>query len=248
MKPLKLEAFLTTKIPVVEIFQSISGEGVSTGNMVSFVRVAGCNLRCSWCDTKYSFNESGVDIEQLLPEEISERLTSIGCNEIIFTGGEPLEEEKPKRYLPLFLTSQGFSVHIETSGGSRLYAEEEIEAFDVERDEFSYCMDIKCPGSGMSGHNIFDNISLLEEKDELKFVVQDKADLNYALNVIEKHKEHLAAENIALNFSPVFEAIEPVEIVAFLKENNGFFEENELWPRLNLQIHKYVWPPHQRGV
>lgn len=243
-----IERFAETRIPMVEIFHSISGEGVSSGNIVTFVRVAGCNLRCSWCDTKYSFKESGEGVEQLLPNEILERVESFGSSEIICTGGEPLEEGKSKRYLPLFLASHDFSVHIETSGGSKVYSDEELKAFNLEREDISYCMDIKCPASGMDKDNIFDNIPILSGKDELKFVVQDENDLKYAMDVIKEYKDHLSEEAIALNFSPVFETIEPVRIVDFLKENNSFFEENDLWPRLNLQLHKYVWPPHQRGV
>lgn len=245
---LLFKSFPETRIPIVEIFQSISGEGISSGNIVTFVRVAGCNLRCGWCDTKYSFNESGDNVEQLLPDEILKRVEALGSNEIICTGGEPLEEEKSKRYLPLFLASQEYSVHIETSGGSVLYSEEELKAFNLERDEISYCMDIKCPGSGMDKFNMLENIPKLVEKDELKFVVKDKKDIEFAMGIIDTYKNHLAIENLALNFSPVFGAFEPVQIVDFLKQNNSYFEENELWPRLNLQLHKYVWPPHQRGV
>lgn len=243
-----IKSFTETKIPIVEIFQSISGEGLSSGNIVTFVRVAGCNLRCTWCDTKYSFKESGGSVEQLLPDEIINRVKAFGSNDIICTGGEPLEEEKSKRYLPLYLASNEFSVHIETSGGSVLYSLQELEAFNTERSKISYCMDIKCPGSGMDKHNIFGNIPKLIEKDELKFVVKDQTDLDFSLVIIEKYKNHLAIENIALNFSPVFGSIEPVQIVEFIKQHNTFFEENELWPRLNLQLHKYIWPVHQRGV
>lgn len=242
------EQFEETSIPVVEIFQSISGEGVSSGNIVSFVRVAGCDLRCTWCDTKYSFNETGAGMKQMLPDEIADALFEIGSNEIICTGGEPLEANKAKRFLPLFLASHEFSVHIETSGGSPLYSNEELEAFNIDREEISYCMDVKCPDSGMSHKNILKNIPLLKESDELKFVVASQTDMNFAFQTIKKYKEHLSAENIALNFSPVFEAIRPVEIVDFLKRHTVFFEDHELWPRLNLQLHKYVWPPHQRGV
>lgn len=243
-----LKNFLETEIPMVEIFQSISGEGVSSGNIVSFVRVAGCNLRCTWCDTKYSFKESGEGVDQMLPEDVADRLTELGSNEIICTGGEPLEEGKTKRYLPLYLASQEFSVHIETSGGSTLYSNKELKEFNVDREEVSYCMDIKCPGSGMSEHNIFENILLLREDDELKFVLNDQEDIKYAMEVIDAYKEHLSEEEIALNFSPVYDALNPLEIVDFLKSETAYFEENELWPRLNLQLHKVVWPPHQRGV
>lgn len=245
---LTLKEFETTKIPVVEIFQSISGEGVSSGNLVSFVRTAGCDLRCTWCDTKYSFNTTGEEVEQLLPDEIASRLEKLGSNEIICTGGEPMEEGTNKRYLPLYLASLEFSVHIETSGGSPLYTQEELSEFNIDRDEISYCMDIKCPGSGMSHKNILSNIKLLEEKDELKFVVRDEADLDFAMEITQNHAVHLSENDIALNFSPVFGQLEAVGIVEFLKKNTGYFEENELWPRLNLQLHKFIWPPHKRGV
>ena len=235
-------------IPIIEIFQSISGEGISAGNLVSFVRVAGCDLRCSWCDTKYSFPLKGPGVTDMLPEEIVETLYKVGTNEIICTGGEPLEENMPKRYLPAYLASYDFTVRIETSGGSPLYSDDELNGFDIERDEIIYCIDIKCPGSGMHDRNRFENISKLQEEDELKFVVADQTDLKYALEVIDQYKDHLSANDIALNFSPVFDAIDPVEIVDFLKANNLYFEENELWPRLSMQLHKLVWSPHQRGV
>ncbi len=235
-------------IPVVEIFQSISGEGISAGNLVSFVRVAGCDLRCSWCDTKYSFPVKGPGVTEMLPEEIVETLQELGSNEIICTGGEPLEENLPKRYLPAYLATYDFTVRIETSGGTPLYSKKDLDSFDIERDEIIYSMDIKCPGSGMHGKNRFENIPMLQEEDELKFVVANKTDLKYAFEVIDKYKDHLAEQDIALNFSPVFGAIEPVEIVNFLKKNSIYFEENELWPRLSMQLHKFIWPPHQRGV
>lgn len=243
-----IEAFEKEQIPIIEIFQSISGEGISAGNLVTFVRAAGCDLRCTWCDTKYSFVENGNGVQQLLPREILQRISDFGSNEIICTGGEPLEEGKIKRYLPAYLASEGYSVRIETSGGSRLYTEEEMEAFFIDRDEVIYCMDIKCPGSGMQDKNRFENISLLQEEDELKFVVKDRVDMDYAFHIIDEHKDHLSEQDIALNFSPVFGAIQPVEIVDFLKEKNTYFEKYNLWPRLSLQIHKFIWPPHRRGV
>jgi 7-carboxy-7-deazaguanine synthase len=243
-----IQEFEKEKIPVAEIFQSISGEGISAGNLVSFVRVAGCNLRCTWCDTKYSFIESGNGVRDMEPDDIVEELYKIGCNEIICTGGEPLEEGKAKRYLPAYLASNDFSVRIETGGGSKLYSNAELRAYNIKRDDIIYCMDIKCPGSGMEHKNLFENIPLLLEEDELKFVVQDKKDLNYALEIIKSYAGHLSEQQIAINISPVFGVIQPVEIVSFLKENNSYFEENDIWTRLSLQIHKFIWPPHQRGV
>jgi 7-carboxy-7-deazaguanine synthase len=243
-----IREFEKIKIPVTEIFQSVSGEGISAGNLVSFVRVAGCNLRCTWCDTKYSFVESGNGVRELAPDDIVAELYKLGCNEIICTGGEPLEEGKAKRFLPAYLASNDFSVRIETSGGSKLYSNAELRAYNIKRDDIIYCMDIKCPGSGMEQKNLLENIPLLLEEDEIKFVVQDKKDLDYALEIIKSYKQYLSEQQIAINFSPVFEAIQPVEIVSFLKKNNAYFEGNDLWARLSLQLHKFIWPPHQRGV
>lgn len=245
---MRIKEFENQKIPIVEIFQSISGEGISAGNLVSFVRVAGCDLRCSWCDTKYSFQESGSGVEQMLPLEIVDQLTDIGCNEVICTGGEPLEEGKLKRYLPAYLASKNFSIRIETSGGSSLYTDEELSNFNISREDIIYCMDVKCPGSGMSDRNRLENISQLEEEDEIKFVVSNKKDLDFAIEVMEMYKNNLSENQIAINISPVFGQMSALDIVAFMKENNNYFEQNDLWVRLSLQIHKYIWPQHQRGV
>lgn len=244
-----LRSFHTTKIPMVEIFQSVSGEGVSAGEIVTFVRVAGCDLRCTWCDTKYSFKESGGGVEQMIPETVIERLRDFGSNEIICTGGEPLEHNKSKRYLPLYLQSEGFKVRIETSGGSDLYTKGELEYFKLkELLRPVYTMDIKCPASGMQAHNNYNNFNLLDERDELKFVVADDADLAFAVDVIDCYKLLLAAKEITINFSPVFESMTPQYLVDFLKRKTAYFGKEKLKTRLSLQLHKFIWPPHLRGV
>jgi 7-carboxy-7-deazaguanine synthase len=109
-------------------------------------------------------------------------------------------------------------------------------------------MDVKCPGSGMVYQNILTNIALLKKEDELKFVVKDKTDLNFCFDVIDAYKQTLSENQIAINFSPVFDAIAPLEIVEFLKQKTKFIVENQLIVRLSLQIHKYIWPPFMRGV
>lgn len=242
------ELFEQTQISIVEIFQSISGEGISAGSIVVFVRVAGCNLRCTWCDTKYSFNETGEGVRQLLPSQIVDEVIKFGSTEIICTGGEPLEEGKTKRLLPLFLAQNGYKVRIETSGASNLFSNEEISMFPGSDKVLTYCMDVKCPGSGMVYQNNLKNITKLKQGDELKFVVKDQTDLKFCCDVIDAYKNHLSTNKIALNFSPVFDAIEPVEIVDFLKTKQAYFKDNELWARLSLQLHKYVWAPFTRGV
>jgi 7-carboxy-7-deazaguanine synthase len=242
------EQFENTPIPIVEIFQSISGEGISAGNMVVFVRVAGCNLRCTWCDTKYSFPESGESVSMMLPGDIVSNIESFGNREIICTGGEPLEEGKAKRLLPAWLASLGYKTRIETSGASKLYQSDELSIFTGAASNITYCMDVKCPGSGMVYQNLLTNITLLQKGDELKFVVKDTTDLNFSFDVIEAYKKQLSKNAIAINFSPVFDAITPSEIVDFLKQKTKFIVDNGLWVRLSLQIHKYIWPPFMRGV
>ena len=242
------ELFETTPIPIIEIFQSISGEGISAGNIVVFVRAAGCNLRCTWCDTKYGFPESGDGVRMLLPDEIIEEIDSFGSKEIICTGGEPLEENKVKRLLPIYLAENGYKVRIETSGASILYLPEEHALFPDVKGNLTYCMDIKCPGSGMIHKNILKNITQLRNGDELKFVVKDTIDLDFGFDVIEAYKQHLSTEQIAVNFSPVFDAIKAIEIVDYLKSKTEYIIQNNLWVRLSLQIHKYIWPPYMRGV
>ncbi|QQS52311.1 MAG: radical SAM protein [Bacteroidota bacterium] len=244
-----LAKFHDTKIPMVEIFHSISGEGVSAGNLTTFVRAAGCDLRCTWCDTKYSFKETGHDVPMMQPQEIMNQVALFGCSEVICTGGEPLEIEKTKRYLPAYLQQSGYRVRIETSGGSPLYSSEELLFFNLtELSRPVYTMDIKCPSSGMESRNLFSNIEQLDVRDELKFVVANQHDLDYAMEVIAKYQRHFSQSQLTLNFSPVFDAIELPVLVEFLKLHNKIFEEKRLKVRLNLQIHKFIWPPHQRGV
>jgi len=242
------EQFEKVKIPIVEIFHSISGEGISAGNIVVFVRVSGCNLRCTWCDTKYSFPESGDSVRMLLPSEIADEVKSFNSDEIICTGGEPLEEEKEKRYLSAYLAGLGYKVRIETSGASELYQNNELDVFPGAEKNITYCMDVKCPGSGMVYQNMLTNIALLKKGDEIKFVVKDITDLNFSFDVIDAYKKQLSENGIAINFSPVFDSIKPSEIVDFLKERNKYSIDNNLWIRLSLQLHKYIWPPFMRGV
>lgn len=248
---MKLNDFLKEKIPVVEIFTSISGEGITAGEVVTFIRTAGCNLRCSYCDTTYSYDEFSAENQLLTPDEILDRIIEIGVKEIICTGGEPLEIGKPKRYLPLYLADKGFKVRIETNGSCPVYNKTEIMNFtgDNKIPDLYYVLDIKSPGSGMSSFNIFeDNFRNLRKGDELKFVVGDNNDIDYALKVIENHKSLLAKGEVIINFSPVFNKIEAEEIVEMLKKNYGYFIENNLKVRLSLQIHKFIWPPEKRGV
>ena len=246
-----VDKFKGTVIPVVEIFNSVSGEGISAGTITTFVRVAGCNLRCSYCDTTYSYDEFSENNQMMTPYEIVDRVSQFGCKDIICTGGEPLEPQKPKRYLPLYLASKGFKVKIETNGSCPVYSNEELGCF-LKGDRFevlNYALDIKCPGSGMTKYNIFEeNLEKLHEGDELKFVVSNQEDIAYAIKVIDKYKDILALNKVVINFSPAYGLIKPEELVEVLKEKHQYFSNYELRVRLSLQLHKIIWPADARGV
>ena len=244
---MNLSKFKNAKLQVVEIFNSISGEGTSAGEIVTFVRVEGCNLRCSYCDTRYSYQ--GDNYELMTPAEILEKLKSFGTDKIICTGGEPLVEETAKRYLPIFLAAHGYQVRIESNGSWPVYSQSEIEKFSQGCElELYYTLDVKCPSSEMAQFNYFANFAKLKNGDELKFVVSNQRDLDYALRVIDKHKESLNQEGIVINFSPAFSRIEPEEIVNFLQKNQAYFKENNLEVRLSMQLHKVIWDPEEKGV
>lgn len=248
---MKIDKFEQSKISVVEIFSSISGEGISSGEVVSFVRVAGCNLRCHYCDTQYSYDEIGGEKRYLTPKEIVDEFQELGCEKIICTGGEPLELGKAKRLLPLYLAAKGFDVRIETNGACPLYRPNELVQMGVDEDELTlhYTMDVKSPSSGMSAHNIIEeNFEQLSKGDEVKFVVGSEEDIAYAMDVIHSQMETLAQHEVILNFSPVFGQMEPARLVDFMKDQNRFFQNYHLQVRLSLQIHKYIWPPEARGV
>ncbi len=248
---MNLQQFEQNRIPVNEIFNSVSGEGISAGSVMTFVRVAGCNLRCNYCDTKYSYNELGNEIQVLRPKEIVNILDSYNCKNVLCTGGEPLELNKAKRYIPIYLASKGFKVRIETNGSCPLYSKTELNEFveDAKFLKISYTVDVKCPDSGMSDYNIYnENFKLLGSDDEIKFVVGSQIDLEFALSSIKEHRDILSSTGVTINFSPVFGKMEGIEIVNMLKENNNYFEAFKLNVRLSLQIHKFIWPPEARGV
>lgn len=247
---MKINDFIRSFIPIVEIFTSISGEGISAGEVVTFVRTAGCNLRCNYCDTTYSYAENGDGIEMLSPMEIVYKLNELKATKVLCTGGEPLEPYKIKRLLPIYLASKGFEVRIETNGSCEVYSEEELGLFETDKIlKINYVLDVKCPGSGMSKYNIFkENYEKLKIGDELKFVVSNKFDMDYSLGIIEEYKEILAKNKVVINFSPVFNSIDTKEIVDMLVLNEPYFNKEGLKARLSLQIHKVIWTPETRGV
>lgn len=213
---------------VNEIFCSIEGEGKRAGYPCVFVRFNGCNLRCSYCDTAYAQEEcKGMEMSS---KEIAKKVQSFGFDKVTLTGGEPLLQEYIGSLISE-LVSRGMQVNIETNGSV------EIDHKSYSPDELFYTVDYKCPSSGMSRKMNSKTFSRLRSSDVLKFVVGSKEDMEDALRIINVYDPPCQ-----IFFSPVFGKIEPVAIVDFIKEH---YLKNV---RVQLQLHKFIWDPEERGV
>jgi 7-carboxy-7-deazaguanine synthase len=209
---------------ITEIFHSIQGESTYAGLPCVFVRVTGCPLRCTWCDTTYAFFEG----EELGLDEIVQRVAAYGCPLVEITGGEPLHE--PEAFvLVTRLLDLGYSLLVETSGAI------DIAPLDPRA---VVIMDLKCPGSGMADRTFWNNLAVLKPADEVKFVVNDRADYLWARDVLERTR---LADRQTVLFAPVFGRLDPKTLAAWLLEDG-------LRARLQLQLHKYIWDPAVRGV
>jgi 7-carboxy-7-deazaguanine synthase len=214
---------------VVEKFTSINGEGTRAGELAVFVRFKGCNLRCSYCDTMWA-NEADCSYEEETPEEITNYVLATGIRNVTLTGGEPLLQKDIRELIHLLL-QPGLRVEIETNGAVRL------SEFCEERPIFT--MDYKLPSSGCEEHMIAENMELLEINDTVKFVCGSQEDLVKALEVIQTYD---LTSRCHVYFSPVFGSIEPVQMVEFMLEH----QLNDV--RLQIQMHKVIWDPNERGV
>jgi 7-carboxy-7-deazaguanine synthase len=211
---------------VNEIFHSIQGESSFAGRPCVFVRLTGCNLRCSYCDTKYAYNEGDAyEISAIL-----KIIQSYNCRLVEITGGEPLIQEETSD-LADALIAIGFEVLIETNG-----------SLDINKvnTACSRIVDIKCPSSGEYKKNDLNNFMRLSENDELKFVIGDRIDYEFARDLLKKNKAAYP-RNGKIHFSPVYAKMQP-EILA------RWILEDCLDVRLQLQLHKYIWDPDTRGV
>jgi 7-carboxy-7-deazaguanine synthase len=213
-----------TLLRVNEIFHSIQGESSRAGRPCVFVRLTGCNLRCVWCDTAYAFEEG----RDLAVEEVLAQVASHGTHDVLVTGGEPLAQEGVHDLIGELLDRR-YGVAVET-GGSLDLAPLDRRAMIV--------MDLKCPGSGMSSKNRWENLSLLKSNDEVKFVLADRSDYEWARGVITTHR---LAERCGLLLSPVHGILDPRPLAEWILADH-------LPVRLQLQIHKYIWSPDMRGV
>jgi 7-carboxy-7-deazaguanine synthase len=213
-------------LTVNEIFYSIQGESTYAGKPCVFIRLTGCNLRCSYCDTQYAYHDG----ENLDIQEIIHKVALYGCPLVEVTGGEPLlQEETP--HLINRLLGKGYKVLIETNGS------QDISRVDGRSVRI---VDIKCPSSGEKDRNDLANLNRMGDEDELKFVIGDLEDYEYAKDILNLIG-HGTPSKIAVHFSPSFGRIEPKELA-------GWILNDRLNVRLNLQLHKYIWSPVQRGV
>lgn len=211
-------------LKVTEIYTSVQGESIYAGWPCVFVRLTGCPLRCKWCDTVYSF-EGGEDQSV---EDLVTRIAAEDVKMIELTGGEPLAQPE---CLPLMerLVEEGFQVLIETGGS------EPIENVD---HRVHIIMDLKCPDSGMSDRNHWQNLEHLKPTDEIKFVVASRNDFDWAVDTIREHK---LEDRVKLAISPAFGHVKEEELVTWLLAS-------KVSARLNMQIHKYIWSPRKKGV
>ncbi len=217
---------------IAEMFSSINGEGTHAGQLAFFVRFTGCNLNCSYCDTKWA-NVSNAEYTEMTADEIRSEVQKSGISNVTVTGGEPLIQPN---IVPLLetLCGDGRYVEIETNGSADV-----SEVVKIKGERPALTMDYKLPSSGMESFMRTENFALLEAKDTVKFVSGSRADLERALEII---REYGLVGKCAVYISPVFGKLKPAEIVDFMLANklNG--------ANVQLQMHKFIWDPNMRGV
>lgn len=212
-------------LTVYEIYLSVQGESTHVGRPCTFVRLAACDLRCSWCDTPYAFTGG----RKMSIDEVVTNVRELGCSLVELTGGEPLLQ---KEAIPLMqrLRDDGYEVLIETGGHLPIHhLPKGVHAI----------MDIKCPGSGEAARMHWPNIDALTRDHEVKFVIKDRVDYEYARDIVESHA--LAEKAGAVLLSPVFGVMPPAQLVEWMLADR-------VPARVQLQAHKYIWPPETRGV
>lgn len=210
---------------VNEIFHSIQGESTFVGRPCVFVRLTGCGLRCLWCDTEYAFYEG----KERTPDDIIAEIQSYGTRLVEITGGEPLEQPAVFPFMSR-LCDLGFEVMVETGG--------HVDVAPVD-ERVHRIIDIKCPGSGMDRRNRWQNIDHLRTHDELKFVIADRQDYEWACGIVRRFD--LDARCEAVLFAPAFHMLDNITLAQWILEDR-------MPVRMQLQLHKYIWPPDKRGV
>ena len=213
-------------IRVNEIFYSIQGESTFAGFPCIFIRMTGCNLRCTYCDTTYAYEE-GIDIPL---KSILTTVKKFSCNLIEVTGGEPLiQDETPD--LISTLINNGYTVLLETNGS------QDMSTVDT---RCTRIVDIKCPSSEMDNKNYWKNLDYITPNDQLKFVIAHRQDYLYAKKVLDSPAIK-GRKKLLINFSPVFNKIDLKDLAEWILADN-------LTVRLQIQLHKYIWGEHIKGV
>jgi 7-carboxy-7-deazaguanine synthase len=212
-------------LTINEIFHSIQGESTFAGEPCVFVRLTACDLRCRWCDTAYAFHEG----HKMSVDEVVADVVARGCPLVEVTGGEPLLQSDVYPLMQRLLDA-GKTVLVET-GGHRSIAQVPPQVVRI--------VDIKCPGSGESAKNLWSNLEWLTPHDQVKFVIADRADYEFAKDVIAR--ERLADRCGAVLLSPVHGELAPRTLAEWVLADH-------LPVRVQLQVHKYIWSPETRGV
>ena len=212
-------------LKINEIYHSIQGESTTAGRPCVFIRLTYCNLRCTYCDTEYAFYEGkDFSVEQVIYE-----IEKYNCKLVEITGGEPLVQIDECLELMKRLSELDYEVMIETGGS--------LPIKDID-PRVKIIIDLKCPSSGMENKNLYENLKYLHPADELKFVIGNREDYEWSVDIIKKY--NLQKKCIIL-FSVVFGKLEPVELV-------NWIIEDKLDVRFQLQMHKYIWHPQTKGV
>ena len=228
-----------TVLRLTEIFHSLQGEGSTVGLPTTFVRLTGCSLRCSWCDTTYSFHGG----EDWTVDRVMERLAPIRTKRVCVTGGEPLDQHDAALALMERLLREGYFVVLETSGSVPLDRVDKLEP----RDRLQVSMDVKCPSSNMQKRNAWENLALLRPHDQLKFVVSDRRDYEYARDVLAKHPVRSEVLMQPMWASP--DPVAPTKVEgepATLARLAAWVLEDGLDVRVGTQMHKVIWG-HEKG-
>ena len=212
-------------LTVYEIYQSVQGESTHVGRPCVFVRLAACDLRCSWCDTPYAFTGG----TKMSVDDVLSSAAAFSARLVELTGGEPLLQKDAIALMERLIAS-GWEVLLETGGHLPI---------DEVPDAVVAIVDVKCPGSGEAGKMHWPNLDQLSPHDEVKFVIKDRADFDYAVDVIRRHD--LTPRVAAVLLSPVHGVLPPATLTGWLLESG-------IDARLQLQAHKYIWSPETRGV
>lgn len=217
---------------IAERFISINGEAARAGEPAVFIRFAGCNLECGYCDTKWA-NEENLTYETLSEEEIYDYIKRTGITNVTLTGGEPLVVDNIDRLLLMLSLDEELNIEIETNGSV------DIAEFKALTDKISYTLDYKLPDSGMEDQMYTGNYNYIDKNDSVKFVVSSLKDLDRAREIIYTYG---LVEKTRVFLSPVWGRIDPCDIVDYMLEYNM----NNV--KLQLQLHKIIWGADERGV